>query len=80
MEAANHMVARVVILLLLCQARGVWWMLEQPVNSLLERHPLFISFLRLPGVRVRRLTTSMLWFGGKTRKPTWIYSSARSEL
>ena len=73
---ANAMVGRVVILLLLCQARKIWWMMEQPVNSLLEHHPLFQMFLKMPGVNVRRLTTSMLWFGGKTRKPTWIYSSA----
>ena len=71
------MVARVLILLLLCESRKIWWMLEQPVNSLLERHPLFQAFLRFPSIHVRRLTTSMGWFGGKTRKPTWVYSSAR---
>ncbi|CAK9095839.1 unnamed protein product [Durusdinium trenchii] len=74
-QDANIMVARVVILLLLCEARKIWWMLEQPVNSLLERHPLFEAFLRLPSVHVRRLTTAMCWFGGRTRKPTWVYSS-----
>ena len=77
MEDANIMVARIIILLLLCESRKVWWTLEQPVNSLLERQPLFQAFLRFPSIHVRRLTTSMGWFGGKTRKPTWVYSSAR---
>ncbi|CAK9064416.1 unnamed protein product [Durusdinium trenchii] len=74
-EDANIMVARIIILLLLCESRKVWWTLEQPVNSLLERQPLFQAFLRFPSIHVRRLTTSMGWFGGKTRKPTWVYSS-----
>ena len=74
-QDANRMVGRVVILLLLCQAKRIWWLLEQPVNSLLEQHPLFQAFLKLPGVTVQRYTTSMFFFGGPTRKPTWLYSS-----
>ena len=29
----------------------------------------------MAGVSVRRLSTKLLWFGGPTQKPTWIYSS-----
>ena len=71
----NILVARTVLLLLLCQTRKIWWCMEQPTGSLLERHPLFQQFLKLPGVSCHRLSTAMAWFGGETRKPTWIYSS-----
>ena len=74
-KSANHMVGRVVILLMILQAKKIWWCLEQPCNSLLERHPLFQRFLRLAGVEVQRLSTNMVWFGGPTKKPSWIYSS-----
>lgn len=78
-HAANVMVARVVILLMLCEAKKVWWCVEQPTNSLLEHHPAFQKLLHLRSVRVRRLSTAMGWFGAPTRKPSWIYSSASNE-
>lgn len=55
----NLMVGRVVILLLLAMSKGCSWYMEQPRNSLLENHVLFQAFLRLPGVAVRRATTSL---------------------
>ena len=73
---ANIMVGRVLILMLLCQARQIWWVVEQPVNSLLEHHPLFQQMLHMRSFAVTRFTTHMLYFGGRTLKPTWIYSSA----
>lgn len=72
---ANIMVTRVIILLILCEAKKIFWMMEQPVNSLLQEHPMFQKFLAFRGVSVRRMSTSMIWFGGKSRKPTWIYAS-----
>ncbi|CAK9081172.1 unnamed protein product [Durusdinium trenchii] len=72
---ANMMVARVVCLLVIATARQIWWVLEQPCNSLLESHPLFQRMLRLKGFRVKRHSTCMLYYGGPTRKPTWLYSS-----
>ena len=72
---ANVMIARVCILLMVLQAKRIWWCLEQPCNSLLEQHPMFQRFLTMAGVSVRRLSTKLLWFGGPTQKPTWIYSS-----
>lgn len=73
------MVARVCILLILCQARRIWWVLEQPVNSLLESHPLFQAMLGLRDMAVHKLTTHMLWFGAPSLKPTWLYSSFYDE-
>lgn len=74
--AQNVLVARTLLILLFCQSKRIWWVLEQPVGSLMERHPAFQRFLKLQGTKVHRLTTSMLWFGGETKKPTWLYSSA----
>ena len=71
----NVLVARTIIILLICQAKRVWWVLEQPVGSLMQHHPTFQAFLKLAGIKVQRLTTSMVWFGGETKKPTWLYSS-----
>lgn len=77
---ANVMVARVCVLLMLCQAKRVFWILEQPVNSLLDCHPCFQALLRMPHVRAHRTSTSMQWFGGPTRKPTWLYASPSDAL
>ncbi|CAK9018523.1 unnamed protein product [Durusdinium trenchii] len=74
-RAANIMVARVCILLLIAQSKGVWWLLEQPIGSLMEKRPNFQALTRLPGVQIRRMATMMAWFGGATKKPTWLYSS-----
>ena len=73
---ANLMVGRVCLLLMLAQAKRVFWILEQPCNSLMEAHPAFQAFLRMPHVHVHRTSTAMQWFGGPTRKPTWLYASA----
>lgn len=73
---ANSMVGRVLILLMICQALGAWWLLEQPASSIMHCHPLFQQVLKLPGLKVRRLYTCMGWFGGPTKKPTHLYSSA----
>ena len=75
-QDANCMVARVIVLLVLCQARRIWWILEQPVNSLLAEHHMFQQLLRMRDVDILRLSTHMLWFGAPTSKPTWLYSSA----
>ena len=74
-RAANLMVGRVCVLLYLLQAKGVFWMLEQPVGSLLERHPAFQRIMGLPGCQMRRISTAMSWFGAPARKPTWVYAS-----
>lgn len=79
-QDANCMVARVIVLLVLCQARKIWWVLEQPVNSLLAQHMMFQELLRMREVDVLRLSTHMLWFGAPSAKPTWLYSSALFNL
>ena len=65
---ANLMVARVVLLLFVQQARGAWWFLEQPAESLLVAHPKFQQFLGL--VLVHRAALDMGAFGAETQKPS----------
>ena len=52
---------------------GVSVFLEQPVNSLLERHPSFVFFSSKRDWH--RASIMQDRFGGSTRKPTWIYSN-----
>ena len=76
-KKANIMVGRVCILLMLAAAKSIFWILEQPINSLMEHHPVFQALMKL--IPIRRMPTHMSWFGGATRKPTWLYSSGLHE-
>ncbi|CAK0800827.1 unnamed protein product [Prorocentrum cordatum] len=69
---ANTMVSRVVAIMWVNCARGTFWFLEQPMNSLLEVHPRFQEFAKRH--RVYRIAVSMGAFGGSSEKKTWIYS------
>lgn len=73
-RAGNVMVSRVCLLLLLCQCKGIVWALEQPCNSLLEGHPCFQKLMTQHKMAIHRVSTCLQYFGGPTRKPTWIYS------
>ena len=76
----NIMVARLIILLVICMAKKVWWCLEQPRGSLLEGHVLFQRMLQLPLVVVERVTCCLGHFGGDSMKPIWVYSSNFSQV
>ena len=71
-EEANTMVSRVCILLLLCAARQIWFVLEQPCNSLLEHHPRFQDLMML--LKIYRKHVAMKDYGGGSMKSTWLYS------
>ena len=73
---ANCMLWRIVALLLICSAKGVFWILEQPERSLMESHPAIQ--LLFGCVRCYRVSIHMEDFGAKSKKPTWLYSSAWS--
>ncbi|CAJ1447512.1 unnamed protein product [Effrenium voratum] len=72
---ANTLVSRLMIILMICSAKGIFWVLEQPQSSLMEWHPDFQKFLKLPGMIVHKVSTSMQWFGAPSRKSTLLYSS-----
>ena len=68
--SGNTMVARMSLLLLLLEARGCVWLLEQPATSLMPHHPYLAWMLcRMRGM-IFSVTTSMGAFGAATRKPT----------
>ena len=74
------MVARLVVLLIICMARKIWWCLEQPKGSLLSGHVLFQRMLQLQHVAVTRVTCCLGHFGADSMKPIWVYSSSWSSL
>lgn len=74
MVDGNILTARALILMLLCAAKGVWFVLEQPSSSIMERLPLFQKFLALKPMF--KMSINMADYGGPTLKPTVLYSSA----
>ena len=66
------MVSRVVLLISLCQALGIPWFLEQPINSTMQLHPRFQQLLRW--FRIFRKSLHMGDHGGESRKGSWLYS------
>ena len=70
---ANAMVGRMTLLLYVYTALGFFWVVEQPVNSLMEFHPqLAALFKQFPTYKVK---VRMGEFGGKSEKPAWLYSN-----
>ena len=70
----NQMVARMALLLLVLEARGCCWILEQPASSLMAFHP-YLSWLFDNHANVFECRTSMGGFGAPTRKPTVLRSN-----
>ncbi|CAK9002504.1 unnamed protein product [Durusdinium trenchii] len=69
----NLLTARTIVILMILAAQGVWFALEQPSSSLMEKHVLFQRLVGL--VSIRRMSIMMGDFAGPTLKPTWLYSS-----
>ena len=68
----NLIASRTLVLLYIAAALQVWWILEQPVNSLMQDLPAFQFFMKQ--VKTWRYAMKMFDFGGPTDKPTWLYS------
>ena len=69
----NLLTARTLVLLLLCAAKSIFFVLEQPASSLMEYHKLFQRFLKM--ILLRKIRINMGDFGGASLKPTILYSS-----
>lgn len=54
------------ILLILASSKHVWWVLEQPLSSVMQYHPLFQRIIALLGTR--RMVISMANYGAPTEK------------
>eukprot|EP00969_Alexandrium_andersonii_P262576 11608190-Alexandrium_andersonii.AAC.1 len=70
-RAGNMMVARVVCLCYLANVLGLVWLVEQPTNSLLEKHPFFQALMK--NTAVYRFSMRMSKYGAESSKPTWLY-------
>ena len=71
---ANVMVARACLMIAICCAKQVWWLLEQPSGSLLELHPRFQELAAM--LQIFRKFIQMGRFGAGSKKGTWLYSGA----
>ena len=67
-EHANVMVARASLLQLLCVAKLVTLLVEQPSSSIMDHHPRFRQVTRL--ARWKEVRFSMLSYGAATLKPS----------
>ena len=67
------MVSRVVLLLFVLDALNVFWVLEQPVGSALQRHPRMQQLIATR--KVFKYVTHMWKFGSASSKPTMLLSS-----
>lgn len=67
---ANAMVVRVLSLLFMVSAMGLFWIVEQPSTSLMELHPHWQWFITV--VPVFRHTIHMRDFGGESQKGTYL--------
>ncbi|CAK9111848.1 unnamed protein product, partial [Durusdinium trenchii] len=64
----NILTARTLILLTLAAAKCCFWVLEQPMTSVMEYHPLFQKALRM--LNMRRMSISMSHYGAPHTKAT----------
>lgn len=71
--SGNRLAARTLIILWVCAALGVWWVLEQPQGSWMQELPVFQHLMGCLDCYRHRLL--MGDFGGMSEKPTWLYSS-----
>ena len=69
-RADNIMVARMILLLLLWEIRQVWWILEQPMISIMDQ----VDLWQCLACRPKRISTCTEALGAESRKPTWLLS------
>ena len=69
-------VSRTVALCWLADTLGKRFVLEQPLGSLMERHPRFAQMR--DAIDIIRHSTAMERFDSDNRKPTWLYSNCET--
>lgn len=72
-QDGNLLAARALVLVVLAAAKAVFWVLEQPMTSCMEWHPLFQKVIRMTGMQ--KLLVTMGKFGAPTPKKTLLYTS-----
>lgn len=72
----NIILCRTLVVLYICAALKVWWVLEQPKGSVMQDHPAMQFFIKQ--ISCFRHYIAMEDYGAPTQKPTWLYSSCLS--
>ena len=75
-RAQNALVSRTVYLIILCIKRGVDWIVEQPISSILFRHPRWCYLMRRFGHMIYQITLDMGSWTLDCVKPTVLYGTA----
>ena len=71
---ANEQVVRMAMLFMLCRVRQVYWMLEQPMSSSMDK----LSIMQQGCIGwSTRINTNMGAFGADSKKPTWLRSNGK---
>ena len=71
--AANKMVSRMVLLIMILIAVGAVVLIEQPKGSIMECHPRMSWLFSHKHLKFWKKAFPMKLFGGNTEKPTWLY-------
>lgn len=72
-KEANVQAAFLALVALICEAKGIVWVIEQPQGSLFECHPRWQWLMQR--LRIYKLFIWMQDFGHTCPKPTWLYCS-----
>ena len=68
---------RTALLIYLCEARGLFWTLEQPSTSLAYRHPRFQAMLK----KISRVFKVKFWlskYGARSPKRLWVWGNSKA--
>eukprot|EP00973_Karenia_brevis_P093159 12415911-Karenia_brevis.AAC.1 len=72
------MASRVALLMMVYEARGQMFTMEQPRRSWLELHPRIQKYMQKS--KLWRASFEMNQFGHRAAKPTWLYSNKEAVL
>lgn len=68
----NILAVRTLIILMIAQSLGCFWLLEQPKGSMMELHPRFQEFMNM--IPTWKHSIIMKDYGAPSQKPTWLYA------
>ena len=67
------MVSRMILILVMFDSMGIFWIVEQPRGSMMQHWSRFEWFINTRNVYRHKI--HMVNYGGESKKPTWLYSN-----